>query len=304
MWLIFNENFLKMKKFFLLIAFTLISFTTPALAKAKKVLFIGNSFTYGATASAQFYRSESITDLNKDGIGGVPAIFKALGKEAGFDFAVFAETVPGAGLDLHYDTKLPLIAKKWDIVIMHTYSTLDKDMPSNPDKLVKYSALLANIMRAKNPKVRLFLTATWSRADLVYKNEKSPWFNTPIEKMGKDIDTAYNLAQSNSKFENVLPVGEAWNLAISKGYADDNPFNGLEFGKFDLWGWDQYHASNYGYYLHALVDFAFVADFDVRKLGEKEIVARELGIAPWQAKQLQEIAMEIFESHYASDHNL
>lgn len=287
-----------MTRFLLAFFLALFTFTTPALAKAKKVLFIGNSFTYGASASAQFYRTESITDLNKDGIGGVPAIFKALGKQAGFDFAVFAETVPGSGLDLHYDKKLPLIAKKWDIVIMHSYSTLDKDAHGNPDKLVKYSGLLAKEMRAKNPNVRLFLTATWSRADIVYKNPKSPWFNTPIEKMGNDIRAAYNLALGNSDFETVLPVGEAWNLAISKGFADDNPYNGLEFGKFDLWGWDQYHASNHGYYLHALIDFAFVTNFDVRKLGEKEIVARELGIAPWQAKQLQDIAMEIYENEH------
>ncbi len=286
-----------MSRIFLLL-FLITSISSPAFAKAKKILFIGNSFTYGASASAQFYRTESINDLNNDGIGGVPAIFKSLGKQAGFDFAVSAETVPGSGLDLHYDKKLPLIAKKWDIVIMHSYSTLDKDMPGNSDKLVKYSGLLAKEMRAKNPKVRLFLTSTWSRADQVYKNEKSPWFGAPISKMAIDIRGAYNLAMGSSGFESVLPVGDAWNLAISKGFADDNPYNGVDFGKFDLWGWDQYHASNYGYYLHALVDFAFVTDFDLRKLGEKEIVARELGIAPWQAKQLQEIAMEI----YANEH--
>ena len=41
------------------------------------VLFIGNSFTYGACSAVQFYRTDFVTDLNRNGWGGVPALFKA-----------------------------------------------------------------------------------------------------------------------------------------------------------------------------------------------------------------------------------
>ena len=38
------------------------------------VLFIGNSFTYGAGSAVRFYRADTVTDLNSDGIGGVPSV--------------------------------------------------------------------------------------------------------------------------------------------------------------------------------------------------------------------------------------
>ena len=53
---------------------------TPAAAWAQSnttVLFIGNSFTYGHGSPVRFYRSDTVTDLNNTGIGGVPALFKS-----------------------------------------------------------------------------------------------------------------------------------------------------------------------------------------------------------------------------------
>ncbi|MBT5445120.1 MAG: PEP-CTERM sorting domain-containing protein, partial [Gammaproteobacteria bacterium] len=38
------------------------------------VLFIGNSFTYGYGSASRFYRADTVTDLNLNGIGGVPAL--------------------------------------------------------------------------------------------------------------------------------------------------------------------------------------------------------------------------------------
>ena len=39
------------------------------------ILFVGNSFTFGAGSAVKFYRAETVTDLNSEGIGGVPALF-------------------------------------------------------------------------------------------------------------------------------------------------------------------------------------------------------------------------------------
>lgn len=278
-----------MKKIIAPLLFTLLF--TPALADGKKVLFIGNSFTYGASASAQFFHPESVTDLNKENIGGVPAIFKSFAKQAKMDFDVYLETVPGSGFDLHYDKKLPLIDKKWDIVIMHSYSTMDAKAPGNPKKLIDYSQKLSQKFKDKNKNAEIYLTATWSRADQTYK-PNGAWYGKNIEQMGEDVHDGYSLAldANDGRINSVLPVGRAWNYAWQMGVADSNPYDGIDFGKVDLWGWDQYHASNYGYYLHALVVFAGVTGFDVTKFGKSERAARELGISPDQAIKLQEIA--------------
>ena len=51
----------------------------------------------------------------------------------------------------------------------------------------------------------------------------------------------------------MIPVGEAWTRAIQTGVADPNPYDGIDAGKLDLWTYDHYHASTYGYYLEALM---------------------------------------------------
>ena len=66
-----------------------VAFGLPATAAhaATSILFIGNSFTYGALASVQTYGADTVTDLNGTGIGGVPATTVALtgNGELGFD---------------------------------------------------------------------------------------------------------------------------------------------------------------------------------------------------------------------------
>jgi len=59
------------------------------------VLFIGNSFLFGAGSPVRFYRPETVVDLNGSKQGGVPALFKLFRDEAGLDFAVSLETVGG-----------------------------------------------------------------------------------------------------------------------------------------------------------------------------------------------------------------
>src|SRR5450432_4058064 len=91
----------------------------PGTAQARTVLFIGNSFTFGANSAAHYYKPETVTDLNGPGpngktAGGVPAMFKALTKEAGLDYTVSLETVGGKGLDYHYAEKRATIDKAWD----------------------------------------------------------------------------------------------------------------------------------------------------------------------------------------------
>jgi hypothetical protein len=76
------------------------------------------------------------------------------------------------------------------------------------------------------------------------------------------------------------------------GLADENPYDGVDAGKVNLWAPDAYHASAFGYYLEALVVFGAITKCDPRVLGRGETAAAAVGITPSQAAALQAIAHE------------
>ena len=260
---------------------------------ATSILFIGNSFTYGALASVQSFRPDSVTDLRGTNIGGVPALFKAFTQQAGLDYDVFLETQPGVNLDYHYDNQLALIDRSWDYVAMHGQSNLDFAAPNDLTKISTYTGLLGSVFQARNPDVNVSLTATWSRADLTYRT-LSPWLGMPITAMAIDLQRGYEVAAANNPtiVDHINPVGLAWNASFAAGIADTNPYDGIDPGKVNLWASDSYHASNYGYYLHALTVFGNTTGIDPRTLGGQESAAVELGFTAAQASALQGIAYQ------------
>ena len=256
------------------------------------VLFIGNSFTYADGSAVRFYRADTVTDLNGEGIGGIPALVKSFAQQAGVDYDVFLETRPGAGLDFHLEHKLGIIGRRgWDKVVMHGYSTLDRDKPRDPSKLVETTRRMATFLRERSPKVQLYLMATWPRADQTYPKEGA-WAGQPIEAMAHDVRVAYDRAAESAQIKTVIPVGESWIRAMQAGVADPNPYDGIEPGKMNLWASDSYHASAYGSYLEALVIFGSLTGRDPRSLGENECSGFELGIDRAQVKALQQVAFE------------
>lgn len=265
-------------------------------ASATSILFIGNSFTYGEPAGAaptvEYYRPTTVNDLNKTGIGGVPALFKAMTAEAGLHYDVSLETVPGVGVDYHYNNKLATILGPYDKVLLQSYSTLDAAKPGDPATLITYSGLLAQAFHDANPNVDVMLTSTWSRADLTYKTN-SPWLGKPIDQMALDVRRGYNAADAASDYiSGVIPVGETWNRAIAGGVADANPYDGISNGQINLWAPENYHASDYGYYLEALTIFGSVTGLDPLSLGANDTVARDLGINTATASALQRFASQ------------
>ena len=149
------------------------------------MLFIGNSFTFGAGSAVRFYRNHTVTDLNDEGVGGVPALFESFTDQAGLDYDVALETRGGTGLDFHLAEKRDLIERRrWDIVVAHGYSTLDADQPRNPAKLAATAKELADVLRARNPRVALYLMATWARADQVYPAEGA-WAGATVANDGR-----------------------------------------------------------------------------------------------------------------------
>lgn len=272
----------------------LIGFGSLAAQSPTSILFIGNSFTFAAGSPVQFYRAHTVTDLNAEGIGGVPALFKSFTQQAGLVYDVSLETRGGSGLDFHLTNKLDVIGRRaYDIVVMHGYSTLDADKPRDPAKLIATTKQMAEFLRGKNPDAILYLMATWSRADQTYP-AAGAWSGQPIEAMARDVRAAYDraLAGAAPHVKGVIPVGEAWTRAIQTGVADANPYDGIEAGKIDLWTYDHYHASTYGAYLEALVIFGRVTGRDPRSLGASECSAFELGLSAAQTRALQQVAFD------------
>jgi hypothetical protein len=256
------------------------------------LLIIGNSFQFGSGSSIQFYRPQTVTDLNQGGVGGVAALVKAFANQAGLDYAVSIETISGSALDRHLRDKKDLLARPWEHVVMAGYSTLDQNNPGNPALLVRTAKEMAGLLAAQNPRVDIRLIATWPRADQTYP-ETGHWHGKPIDAMALDVRAGYDQAAAGTPLiHGVIPVGEAWLRAMKSGIADPNPYDGIAFGQINLWTHDHYHASNHGYYLEALMIFGDITGLDPSSLGRNERVAVELGFSAAQTTALQKVATE------------
>jgi hypothetical protein len=261
-------------------------------ALAAGILFIGNSFTFAYGSPVRYYRAATVTDLNGGGQGGVPALFKSFADQAGLSYEVYLETEPGVGIDWHLDHRLEVIGQRpWDNVVMHGFSTLDPKKPGDPGVLIASVRQMAEFLRAKNSKVDIRIMATWPRADQVYL-PNGAWYGKSIEAMAHDVRGGYDRASAGAAGVKIVPVGDAWVRAMHTGVADSNPYDGIDAGKLDLWTYDAYHASTYGYYLEALVLFGNITGRDPRSLGDNECSGFELGLSGAQIGALQQVAFD------------
>ena len=278
----------------LLAAVALVS--TPLAAQEEhRILFIGNSFTQGANSAVLRYRPDSVDDLNGEGVGGIPALFAKFAEQADLDWEVSHELQGGTTLGFHLRERRKLIDHAWDVVVMQEYSVLNPEDPGNATDTGRDASALAKMFETANPNARVYLMSTWSRADQTYKPE-GHWYGQTVGQMAIDLRGAMDRIDNQAEqIDGVIPVGEAWNRAIAAGIADDNPYDGRDYGKVDLWSYDHYHASAEGSYLEALVVFATITGFDVREFGANERAAHELGIEPKVAAGLQSLAMEQVE---------
>ena len=284
----------------LLAAVTPVHAQEPAAspARPRTILFVGNSFTFGAGSAAQGYNAASVTNENpgQGAIGGVPGIFKKFADEAHQPYEVHFETVGGKDLEYHYTHSLSVIAQaKWDVVVLQGFSTeaLPPQRGGHRENFMKYARLLCEAIKGANPQAKIYLYETWPRADLIYP-DKRPYHDAGQSgPMTNDLREGYEEARAGTKLDvKVIPVGERWQRAIVGGLAQANPYLPLEPGKLDLWAADHYHASVYGYYLAALTLFTDVAPFDVTTLGPDEQAAHDLGIPTEMAAKLQSVAAE------------
>ena len=165
----------------------------------------------------------------------------------------------------------------------------------------------------------VYLTQTWARPDMVYAHfnivsdpttsdgrpipdpagTQATLYYDSLGTMTRDLHDAFAaIAAGNPRFSGVLPIGDAFQRAFDAGvvktvdlydrdglYAVERPGDLM-----NLWWYDYLHASKYGSYLDALVQFGMITGLDPRSLGPREIAARDLGIAVNDALMLQRVA--------------
>jgi hypothetical protein len=282
-----------MKKGLAVAGMLLLGASTLAAQQRQTVLFIGNSFTFGSGSAVRYWRANTVTDLNHEGVGGVPALFDSFADQVGLDYDVYLETRGGSGFEFHLaEKRAELSSRPWDIVVVHGQSLLDLQMPRDTTKFLQTAQEMVDFLEGVNPRAQIYMTATWSRADETYPDDAA-WRGEPIEAMARDVRAAYDIVKSrDSAVKSINPVGEAWNRAFAMDVADPNPYDGIDADRLDLWTYDHYHASTAGYYLHALVVFGNVTGVDPRSLGRGECSAYELGLSGPQAEALQRVAYE------------
>jgi len=170
---------------------------------------------------------------------------------------------------------------------------------------------------------QIYLTETWARPDMVFAHKittpdlttsdgrpivdtssaggDATLYYATLAGMTADLHASFAAkAASNPKFAGVLPVGDAFQLAVDQGLVKTSGFydaTGVyvppQPGEpMNLWWFDYLHASKYGSYLDALVQFGMITGLSPLSLGPNEQAAIDLGIGQTDALTLQRIAAE------------
>ena len=87
-----------------------------------------------------FYCADTVTDLNNEGIGGVPSLVRPFMQQAGLDVDIALETRGGSNFDFHLENKLGVIGQRpWEQVVMHGSSMLDAKKPRSATALRRFT---------------------------------------------------------------------------------------------------------------------------------------------------------------------
>ena len=88
-----------------------------------------------------FYRADTVTDLNGQGIGGMPALFKSFTSRRASTTTSTSRRSRASGSTGTSTTSASVIGQRpWDGVVMHGYSTLDAHKPGDPAHAGRHGA--------------------------------------------------------------------------------------------------------------------------------------------------------------------
>ena len=168
---------------------------------------------------------------------------------------------------------------------------------------------------------KVYITETWARPDMVFAHKittpdpgsssgepivdtssaggNATLYYTSLGAMTSDLHAAFATeAAANPGIAGVIPVGDAFQLGVDSGQVQSSGFfdaNGVFIPPvagepLDLWWDDDLHASKYGSYLDALVQFGTITGLDPLTLGANESAAQTFGISATDTVFLERLA--------------
>jgi hypothetical protein len=248
--------------FLALIAFLLLGSLT--VQAQNRVLFIGNSFTIGS------------------GGGGVPGIFDRLAQAGGQpDPLTVMSAVGGQDFQFHSQdsaTQAAIKSNPWTHVILQNYSTDPTHLALSGNGLADhytYGTRLYEQIMTNNPNTRVILFETWSRAAAhsLITGTSSPSSFASTTEFQSELRTNYqgladvlNATHPTNPPVTVAPVGTAWENAGGLRAASDPLF-------LPIFGSDNYHGNNNGYYLAACVFYSLIYGVSPHGLSTNTLVS-------------------------------
>ena len=217
----------------------------PAHAE-EKVLFLGNSFTFG-----------------DGGTTGVPRIFDRLAVAGGHeDPTTEMRAVGGTSFQFHENdetSRAAIASRPWTYVVLQNYSTEPTHI-GNAANHLKYGGLLHERVIANHPATRVILYQTWARsaAHPLISGKPGEGAFASTAQMQAELREGYRklatlLDTNHAAGAPVLiaPVGDAWENAGGLLPESDPGFVSLHGG-------DHYHGNDNGYFLSAAVFYATI----------------------------------------------
>jgi hypothetical protein len=254
--------------------------------------------------------------------GGIPGIFAELAQEADLPYDVHIEAISATTLRKNYRVASDVIAQPlWDDVVLQETSfepiptSLSQNPRSDPQAFCEAVETIEQGVHSVAPHAEVYLYATWAPADTAWLDTTaggSPFSSDEFLRHLAELTKAYHdaywsAAAHDGNIRGVAPAGDAWARAWRDGVANPNPYSGSAPGialSFDYQPGSQpltrdvptdegfHHPSKYGAYLNGLVLFETITGRDVRRFGEREQAAADLGIEGQTAIELQRVAWE------------
>jgi hypothetical protein len=257
-------------------ALVLFAATFVLTARGEDVLFVGNSFTFGATVPGLAEK------------GGVPKMVEAIARSKGIDLHAESVTSPGKDWSWHLAqpaTAVALASKPWSWLVLQDYSTRPTRM-GNVAQFMQDGVTFSRRLAQHSPKAGIILYETWARPPgTFYQTQGGRQFAGPGEMM-KDLHKSYlALARKLAASEPGRPVRVALvGTAMARCHA--------EFPAIPLDAADRHHATAQGYYLAALVLFETIYhqtadDAPLRFFGGVATISSQ------EAADLQRVADEV-----------